>query len=279
MNWNDTIDEDFKGVLETLQQAFEALGINYYVIGAVARDIWYAESGKTSRRTKDIDFAIFAGNREEYGKVKEYLQTKEGYRDSRGNAFVLLSPGGTQVDILPFGDIEMDGVVEFDGTGLTDIKVDGLKEVFESGTASMNSDNGRQFQVASLAAIVLLKLVAYDDRPEKRLKDARDIGNILENYFELQSDLVYTNHNDLFSVEEVVFDQLTLQEVGAEVVGREIKKIIHNNVQLLQRVQTIVANHLVDGEEGTFAQEMAAETGRSVSEMLSWLEKLAKGLR
>jgi predicted nucleotidyltransferase len=201
MNWNDTIDRDFKGVLETLQQTFEALGINYYVIGAVARDIWYAESGKTSRRTRDIDFAIFVGNKEEYGKVKEYLKNKEGYRDSRGNVFVLLSPAGTQVDILPFGDIEMEGVVEFDGTGLTDIKVDGLKEVFESGTASMTSDNGREFQVASLAAIVLLKLVAYDDRPEKRIKDARDIGNILENYFDLQSDLVYNYHQCCFDVE------------------------------------------------------------------------------
>jgi predicted nucleotidyltransferase len=60
MNWNDTIDEDFKGVLATLQQAFEAMGINYYVIGAVARDIWYAESGKISRRIRDIDFAIVA---------------------------------------------------------------------------------------------------------------------------------------------------------------------------------------------------------------------------
>jgi predicted nucleotidyltransferase len=76
---------------------------------------------------------------------------------------------------------------------------------------------------------VLLKLVAYDGRPEKRLKDARDIANIIENYFDLQTDLVYDQHNDIFNVAEDALNQLFLEEVSAEVLGREIKKIIKDN--------------------------------------------------
>jgi predicted nucleotidyltransferase len=56
MNWNNAIAGELREVLETLQNTFDNLQIDFFIIGAVARDIWYAESGRTSRRTKDIDF-------------------------------------------------------------------------------------------------------------------------------------------------------------------------------------------------------------------------------
>ena len=81
MNWDNVIAEELKEVLETLQDAFGGLGINFFIIGAVARDIWYAESGRTTRRTKDIDFAILAGNRDEYEAVKHNISGKK--KDTR----------------------------------------------------------------------------------------------------------------------------------------------------------------------------------------------------
>src|ERR1700744_5074791 len=89
-------------------------------------------SGRITRRTKDVDFAIYVGTREEYEAVKQYLKEKKGYHDSRENRFVLLAPSGLQVDILPFGGIELDGEVHLDGKGLTNIRVNGLQEVFEA---------------------------------------------------------------------------------------------------------------------------------------------------
>src|SRR5258708_29123823 len=114
MNWSNVIQKEMSEVLATLQEAFEVLRIDFYLIGAVARDIWFAESGRTTRRTKDVDFAIYVGTREEYEAVKQYLKEKKGYQDSRENVFVLLAPSGLQVDILPFGGIELDGEVHLD---------------------------------------------------------------------------------------------------------------------------------------------------------------------
>ncbi len=148
MNWNDAIAGELKEVLETIQNAFDRLQIDFFVIGAVARDIWYADSGRTSRRTKDIDFAVFVGNRDEYETIKQYLRETEGYQDIRGNSFVMLTPRGTQVDILPFGAIESDGGVQIQGQGLTNIRVEGMLEVFEAGTKSVTTSGGREFRVA-----------------------------------------------------------------------------------------------------------------------------------
>ena len=111
----------------------------------------------------------------------------------------MLTPDGIQVDIFPFGEIEIDDAVEIAGEGLTSIKVNGFKEVYQSGTEELETQTGHFFKVASLPAIVLLKLIAFDDRPEKRMKDALDIASILDHFFDLQADLIYEKHNDLFA--------------------------------------------------------------------------------
>ena len=148
MNWNNAIDTQLKEVLGTLENVFDQLKIDFFVIGAVARDIWYAESGRISRRTKDIDFVVFVGNGDGYEAIKEHLKQKKGYRDTRTNSFVLLTSDGIQVDILPFGGIEKDDKIGIEGKGLTTIRVEGMLEVFEAGTKPATAENGREFQVA-----------------------------------------------------------------------------------------------------------------------------------
>lgn len=49
-------------------------------------------------------------------------------------------------------------------------------EVYQSGTEEVEMETGHNFKIATLPSIVLLKLIAFDDRPEKRSKDARDIA-------------------------------------------------------------------------------------------------------
>lgn len=114
------------------------------------------------------------------------------------NSFVLLTPVGIQVDILPFGEIEINNEVKFEGAGLTSIKVNGFNEVYLAGTELVEPATGHTFKVATLPSIILLKFIAYDDRPEVRTKDARDIINIMLHFFELQADLIYDSHADLF---------------------------------------------------------------------------------
>ena len=73
MNWNNLLTGPLKGVLTDLEEAFHHSGIDYYIIGAQARDIWLGRPGKGYSETKDIDLAILVGNKEEYDGVKGYL--------------------------------------------------------------------------------------------------------------------------------------------------------------------------------------------------------------
>jgi predicted nucleotidyltransferase len=275
MNWDNILQREMKEVLDAIQ---EALGSDYYLIGAVAREVWFSREKKPFRKTNDLDFAVYVGNQQEYEGIRRYLKDKKGFRETKGNSFVMLTPSGMQVDILPFGGIEIDGAVKVDGFGLTSIKVNGFMEVYTAGTQPVTFDTGNSFQVATLPSIVLLKLISFDDRPEQRSKDARDIANLIANYFELQADLIYEHHADLFSIDDDALAAQSLQEIAAMVIGREIKKIIQPNLELWQRIKSIVTNFLEQQENSVFVREMVQETSQTVSEMLKWLNQLQAGL-
>jgi predicted nucleotidyltransferase len=149
-----------KNIFDTLERSFAELGIDFYLIGALARQVWYEKGSISFRTTKDIDYAALVSSQDEYQRIREYLIVKEKFTPYRGNAFVLIAPDGTQVDILPFGEIEDDGSVTVSGQGMTSIRVDGLIEVYNSGTEDVNFETGHLFKVATLPAIALLKFIA-----------------------------------------------------------------------------------------------------------------------
>jgi predicted nucleotidyltransferase len=102
------------------------------------------------------------------------------------------------------------------------------------------------------------------------MKDARDIANILKHYFELQSDLVYENHSDLFIGEE----DLSLEEISSIVIGREIKLICKSNLDLYNRVQSILEQQIKKMETSAFIVHMVAENNETIETNLVLLEKM-----
>ncbi len=271
MNLKRIREGELKDVFDALEEAFAATGTDYYIIGALARDIWYSRGSKTFRQTRDVDFAVLVGSQEEYEAVKQYLKENKRFVDTKGNSFVMLTPSGVQVDILPFDEIEIDDGVSIAGGGLSNIKVNGFMEVYQSGTAEVEMQTGHNFKIATLPSIVLLKLIAFDDRPEKRSKDARDIANIIEHFFELQADLIYNNHADLFSDED---DDQALQEIAAIVIGREIKAMCAANEPLRERVTRILKAHIDLKEDSLFVRNMIAETDGTVEQSVKLLQKV-----
>ena len=265
---------ELKGVFDDLEEVFEKMEIDFYLIGALAREVWYAGSGQIQRTTKDVDFAVFIASKTDYKDVRNFMVDEKGYTELRTNAFVIISPKGIEIDLLPFGGIEIDDEVEFDGTGFTNIKVNGFMEVHESGTARFDLETGHSFRVATLPSIVLLKFIAYDDRPEIRAKDPRDIINIILHFFELQSDLIYENHSDLFGQEH----DPSLEELAAKVIGREIRKMIVSNTDLQLRLNEILQAHIEQKENSALVRHMANEAERSVETILGLLKALFEGL-
>jgi predicted nucleotidyltransferase len=266
--------EHFKEVLNILEEVFRELNVDFYIIGAIAKEYWYQRGNKRMRQTKDVDFAVLVASREVYEAVRERLRGHQ-FADTRENAFVMISPQGVQVDLLPFGDIAIDDNVQLTGEGMIKIRVNGFMEVYETGVTEVEMETGHVFKAATLPAITLLKLIAYDDRPEKRQKDARDIAGIIQHFFDLEADLIYEHHNDLFREEE---PERELQEIAAIVIGREMKKMCGDNKKLKDRLISILTTQIEKEQVSAFVQQMVGETKLTVKDVVGWLAHLRQGV-
>ena len=78
MNLNNIREGELSEVFDALEEAFSAVGTDYYLIGALARDFWFSRGNKSFRRTKDVDFAVLVGGKQDYERIKEYLKDHNG---------------------------------------------------------------------------------------------------------------------------------------------------------------------------------------------------------
>jgi predicted nucleotidyltransferase len=83
------------------------------------------------RATRDIDFAFIINDALVFDELKNYLISEEEFTPYKENPFVLIWKDRTQVDLIPFGDLESEGIVTVRGTGFTSMNVEGFREVFE----------------------------------------------------------------------------------------------------------------------------------------------------
>jgi predicted nucleotidyltransferase len=210
--------DELPTLFAALKRTFDAAEVPFYLIGARARDVWFLPE-KKSRITRDVDWIAASRETVIFEEIRQQLIKNEGFTKTQ-NPYTLISSEGIEVDILPFS--------EHSGRSL-----EGLIEVFERGTEGVTFDENATYQVATLPAIVLLKLIAWDDRPEYRLKDLIDIASILDAYFDLSSEDIYDNHNDLFG-------ERTLEEIAAHVIGRKIKYILGDSTNLRERIKEIL---------------------------------------
>jgi len=257
-----------------LEAELVAQGIDFYLIGAIARDIWLTalHNIEPGRITRDLDLAVLLANEEQYQQLRDQLIGTGRFIGRRENAYTLIFEDGRPVDLLPFGALSMEQSVSVTGRGLTTIRVDGFQEVYEAGTESVEIDN-QPFRVCTLASIVLLKFIAYDDRPEHRQKDILDISAILRHYFDIVEDDIYENHNDLFSNDE--FD-ITL--AAARVMGRQIAPIVALSHALRQRINQIIDRQINLDERSPVAELLVHDSRWSIIYALNLLRQMQKGL-
>jgi predicted nucleotidyltransferase len=227
------------GMLEALERGIRKFGIDFYLVGAVSRDIWMSGIYKIASRriTRDIDFAIFINDKGVYEDLKNYLIKNEGFAAYSGNAFVLIWKDRIEVDLLPFGAIEDENRrVTVNGTGYTTMHVEGFREVYEHQLAEVSLDEQHFFKICTLPGIVLLKLIAWDDRPEFRRNDIKDVSDILNHFFEMYQGVIWEEHYDLFDGDK----EPELLAISARVMGREMRKIAKRNVRLEKRILNIL---------------------------------------
>ncbi|MBW3127753.1 nucleotidyl transferase AbiEii/AbiGii toxin family protein [Hymenobacter profundi] len=266
--------------MEALQRGFDHFGIDFYIVGAVARDIWLTQiyDEPDRRTTKDLDLAVFINDTNEYEALQTWLVEHEGFVRASSSAFCLLysSPvGSVTVDLMPFGAIADEfGNVYFSGQGKEHISTVGFAEVLAD-AATVTTPTGEQWRVVTLPGIVVLKLVAWQDRPEMRGKDAVDVWNLLAVYFDLIYNEIYTLHSDLFDEDDTDITNLKLV-VGARVLGRQVQQLLTGHpVQL--RLLMLLTDQLALREQSPLAQVMSRQ-GPELATCLATLAALRAGL-
>lgn len=267
--------ESMGDMLKALETGLGKYGIDYYLVGAVSRDVWMSGIHKIipRRTTGDIDFAIFINDKGLYEQLKDHLIANGGFTSYSGNAFVLIWKDGTELDLLPFGAIEdEDRRVTVQGTGYTSMHVDGFREVYEEELLEIELDNKLQFKVCTLPGIVLLKLIAWNDRPEARRDDIKDISDILNHFFEMYKDVIWEHHNDLFEREEN-----GLLTIAVRVMGREVRKITMRNEQLYKRILHILEANTATVGTSKIAFIMREYFDNTLEESFALVKELKRG--
>ena len=92
-----------------------------------------------------------------------------------------------------------------------------------------------EIKVCSIPAVVILKLIAYDDRPEHRPSDPIDIDSIIAYYPKIETEMIWDEYSFLYD------DKLDHKETGIKVLGYEMSKIIIQNEKLTQRILDILS--------------------------------------
>lgn len=258
-------------MFSAIDKVLKELNTPYYLIGASAIALEMLKLGtKPARGTNDIDFALMLSSEEEYeiiiSKLKEYgfYKTKEPWRIRHQDSDAL-------VDLLPFGVIEENNSVNFK-RNKSELHVLGFTEVLEQSIQIEIEEH--IVDIPALHGMVILKLIAWSDRPELRDKDPYDILQIIEKYFDLYSDEIYEQHNDLFDEKE--FDQL---KISARVLGRKAAEILKRSDKLKIKIFHILNENVKDPKRSKIAEKWAIIHDWEIEYAVELLKELIEGIK
>lgn len=103
-----------------LEAELVAQGIDFYLIGAIARDVWLTalHNIEPNRITRDLDLAVLLTDQEQYQQLRDRLIGTGRFVARRDNAYTLLFEDGRPVDLLPFGALSMEQSISVTGQEL-----------------------------------------------------------------------------------------------------------------------------------------------------------------
>lgn len=244
-----------KLILEELIPVFEALELNFFIIGATARDIvMQLHNERAGRRTQDVDFAIAIDNWGKFDELEKQIVHLPNFIKDKSQKQRFLFKDSFEVDIVPFGKIaEERDKIFWPPDQLVMMSILGFEEVSEN-TIQVEIDNIK-IEVASLLGVFILKLVAWKDRGIKGNKDADDLGFILTNYLTINQEKAATKYyNEIYTLEDY-----TIVKGSAILLGIEMNEILQKENKL--SIKGIINQELEKNEESLLLNQIN-ETNR-----------------
>jgi len=260
----------FKEAFDCIDNVMQELGLPYYLIGASAIALELLKKGiKPSRGTRDIDFAVMISCKREYEQISVALEAK-GFNKVAAPWTFYSEKFKIVIDLLPFGEIEENYTVNFNKR-YADLHVLGFSEVMEE--AVQVEIEEKIANIPPLPGMVILKLIAWSDRPEERENDLSDILRIIQHYYNLKWDEILEKHYDTLDKEP--FDQLL---IAAEVLGRDSKLYLQKSEAISERVLKVLGTNLEEASKSAIAKDWARKLDKEIEYAFDLLGAFQKGI-
>jgi predicted nucleotidyltransferase len=260
----------FKESFECIDKVMQELQVPYYLVGVNAIALELLKHGiKPSRGTKDIDFAIMISSLKEYEKISAALEEKEFNKVAAPWTFYS-ERFNVAIDLLPFGEIEENYTVNFNER-YTDLHLLGFREVMEESVQVHIEE--KIANIPPLPGMVILKLIAWSDRPEERSDDLPDILKIIQHYYDLKWDEIVEQHYDTLVKDP--FDQLL---IAAEVLGRNSRLYLQKSEAISTKILQLLENNLQDATKSAIAIEWARRLDKEIEYAFDLLTAFQKGI-
>ncbi|MCD4795032.1 MAG: nucleotidyl transferase AbiEii/AbiGii toxin family protein [Bacteroidales bacterium] len=246
-------DPLLKSILISLQKVFSELDINFYLIGATARDIILNLHGVPPKRaTHDLDIAVAVSNWDKYQIIENKLLKIKDFKKDKNQKQRFIYKDVFPLDIVPFGEIKnKDDKIYWPPDETVAMSVLGFDEV-ETNTKHLIIDNDLTVNVASLPGIFILKLFAWKDRYTEHEKDADDMAFIITNYLGINQERAVNEHyNEIY-----LSDDFTQNTGSAVLLAYDIYEIIKTNGKTINKAIQIFQKEISLAEESKLINQM-----------------------
>lgn len=235
-----TLDPNIFTMLTEMQAVFKKFDIEYYFVGAFARDIQFKtkQSDSNFRKTDDVDLAVCIGNEDQYNGVLAALEATGSFVRDEDIIIKLHYRLGLEVDLIPFGAIEDEKrIVKFTKPKTFTLQMPGFAEA-AAFIEEIKSGN-LILKTCSIEGLVMLKLISWDDRPS-RTQDITDIDNIIDAYFNWNSDIIYSSHSEVLEKYDINDLHFYLPMISGHIIGLKMKLFLADSSKLFQRIVGIL---------------------------------------
>jgi predicted nucleotidyltransferase len=252
--------------LQAVSQAAASLNISFFIVGAVARDLILQFYRIQLRRgTSDLDLGVRVSSWDEYDKLIDHLIDKFGFE--RLKQIHKISFKGTELDIIPFGDLsDENGKIHWPKQSGV-MSVIGFEDAHKSSLlVRLSRDPDLDVRVCTLPGLAILKLVAWDEKYPERPKDAADLLSVMDDYD------ATGNTDRLFEEESALLieEQHDHTMAGIRLLGRDMSVIADD--------QTFATIHAILSDESKRERLAAQMSSSDFDAVMTKIEKLILGL-
>lgn len=219
------IEPAILAVLRAVYDAARAQRVEFFIAGALARDIWldYICGIRAARLTRDVDIGIHVSSWNEFGALREELIAGAGFIPDAHRLHRLYLPAGNlPLDIVPFGGVEdRERRIAWPPDGATIMSLMGFAEAFRAAPI-LELEPRLPMRVTSLAGLAALKLLSWSERGRETDRDAVDFWLILRHYGDpCQHERLHLEEDETLAAEG--YD---VRMAGARLLGADMGRIL-----------------------------------------------------